>query len=261
MRLAFSVAVNVEPDVLIVDEALAVGDTAFQLKCVERLEHLTQERRHAAVRLARHGAGQVVLPPRALPRARPPQGAGSARRHHRALRARHPAGGRRAGREPGHAEALRRRRRRHRFRNGRGAHRRAPRSARPGTTRTTSAYGDDLIFDVDVEFADNVAQPCLSVIVHDRQARELGGAFFPIDKPAADRRPLPRDPALRTRMRAWARVRGRSRCGSKTGAPGSSRFRSTSRSARSSSISSSPTATPTSRSSTCSSVRARGSSS
>ena len=42
MRLAFSVAVNVEPDVLIVDEALAVGDTAFQLKCVERLERLTQ---------------------------------------------------------------------------------------------------------------------------------------------------------------------------------------------------------------------------
>src|SRR4030095_16890772 len=42
MRLAFSVAVNVEPDVLIVDEALAVGDTAFQLKCVERLEQLTQ---------------------------------------------------------------------------------------------------------------------------------------------------------------------------------------------------------------------------
>ena len=42
MRLAFSVAVNVEPDVLIVDEALAVGDTAFQLKCVERLENLTR---------------------------------------------------------------------------------------------------------------------------------------------------------------------------------------------------------------------------
>jgi hypothetical protein len=41
------------------------------------------------------------------------------------------------------------------------------------------------VFDVAVEFADSVAQPCLSVIVHDRQARELGGAFFRIDKPAA----------------------------------------------------------------------------
>ena len=54
-----------------------------------------------------------------------------------------------------------------------------------GTTRATSKYGDDLVFDVDVEFADDVAQPSLSVIVHDRQARELGGAFFPIDKAAS----------------------------------------------------------------------------
>lgn len=40
VRLAFSVAINVEPDVLIVDEALAVGDAKFQLKCFKRLEDL-----------------------------------------------------------------------------------------------------------------------------------------------------------------------------------------------------------------------------
>lgn len=38
LRLAFSVAVHVDPEVLIVDEALAVGDAHFQHKCLERIE-------------------------------------------------------------------------------------------------------------------------------------------------------------------------------------------------------------------------------
>lgn len=42
VRLAFSVSVNVEPEILIVDEALSVGDAGFQFKCMERLERLTQ---------------------------------------------------------------------------------------------------------------------------------------------------------------------------------------------------------------------------
>src|SRR5215831_16566787 len=40
MRLAFSVAVNVDPDLLIVDEVLAVGDQSFQAKCSEKISEL-----------------------------------------------------------------------------------------------------------------------------------------------------------------------------------------------------------------------------
>ena len=42
LRLAFAVQIMLEPDVLIVDEALAVGDIFFQQKCFERLKTLTE---------------------------------------------------------------------------------------------------------------------------------------------------------------------------------------------------------------------------
>jgi lipopolysaccharide transport system ATP-binding protein len=40
MRLAFAVAVNVDPDILLVDEALAVGDLVFQHRCMNRMNQL-----------------------------------------------------------------------------------------------------------------------------------------------------------------------------------------------------------------------------
>lgn len=43
MRLAFSVAVFTNPDILLVDEILAVGDTAFQRKCMQKMEEFRQE--------------------------------------------------------------------------------------------------------------------------------------------------------------------------------------------------------------------------
>ena len=37
MRLAFSVAVHTDPEILLVDEVLAVGDVGFQYKCLDRI--------------------------------------------------------------------------------------------------------------------------------------------------------------------------------------------------------------------------------
>ena len=42
-RLAFAVAINVEPDILIIDEVLAVGDTRFQIKCMNKMKQMMGE--------------------------------------------------------------------------------------------------------------------------------------------------------------------------------------------------------------------------
>ncbi|MGZ7031161.1 MAG: ABC transporter ATP-binding protein [Thermoanaerobaculia bacterium] len=45
MRLAFSVAVNVNPDILVIDEALAVGDGHFQKKCVDKIRDFQEKKK------------------------------------------------------------------------------------------------------------------------------------------------------------------------------------------------------------------------
>jgi homopolymeric O-antigen transport system ATP-binding protein len=43
MRLAFSVAVNVDPEILVIDEALAVGDGHFQKKCIDKIRQFQED--------------------------------------------------------------------------------------------------------------------------------------------------------------------------------------------------------------------------
>jgi|GEM_PF-1703264 ABC-type polysaccharide/polyol phosphate transport system, ATPase component len=57
VRLAFAVQASIEPDILIVDEALAVGDVFFQQKCYRHLEVLRE--RGTAVILVSHGMGDI----------------------------------------------------------------------------------------------------------------------------------------------------------------------------------------------------------
>ena len=58
VRLAFAVAINVDPEILIVDEALSVGDELFQRKCFSRIESIKNN--GATILFVSHSGGQVV---------------------------------------------------------------------------------------------------------------------------------------------------------------------------------------------------------
>jgi len=58
LRLAFAVAVNVDPEILVVDEALAVGDEVFQRKCYSRIHEM--RRSGATILFVSHSAPTVV---------------------------------------------------------------------------------------------------------------------------------------------------------------------------------------------------------
>ena len=58
VRLAFAVQAMVGPDILVVDEALAVGDAKFQAKCFDRLNQLKQ--RGTSILLVTHSGEQIV---------------------------------------------------------------------------------------------------------------------------------------------------------------------------------------------------------
>ena len=57
MRLAFAVAANLDPDILLIDEVLAVGDLAFQRKCLGKIESITNAGR--TVLFVSHNLGSV----------------------------------------------------------------------------------------------------------------------------------------------------------------------------------------------------------
>lgn len=58
VRLAFATAINVDPDILVVDEALSVGDEAFQRKCFARIEDIKDN--GGTILFVSHGAPTIV---------------------------------------------------------------------------------------------------------------------------------------------------------------------------------------------------------
>lgn len=58
VRLAFAVAMSVEPDILIVDEALAVGDDAFRRKCYAKIEEI--KNRGGSILFVSHSASMIT---------------------------------------------------------------------------------------------------------------------------------------------------------------------------------------------------------
>ena len=57
-RLAFAVAINVDPDILIVDEALSVGDIYFQAKCFKKMDEI--KKKGTTVLLVTHDMSSVI---------------------------------------------------------------------------------------------------------------------------------------------------------------------------------------------------------
>lgn len=58
VRLAFAVAINIDPEILIVDEALSVGDVFFQSKCYRRMEEIRQN--GTTILMVTHDMGSVI---------------------------------------------------------------------------------------------------------------------------------------------------------------------------------------------------------
>ena len=182
VRLAFAVMMQVDADVLLIDEVLAVGDAAFQQKCFDEFARIRDAGKHDPARHARHGrrrsasatarcCSSAARSSRSATRTASPTATSSST----SSRARR----RRAGRE----------RRPSRSATATGA----PRSSRRGSrTRTASAptrvpAGERCAFCCRVRFRETVDDPLFGVVLAERPRRHVLDGLQPAGGPAAGR--------------------------------------------------------------------------
>lgn len=66
MRLAFAVAAHLEPEILVVDEVLAVGDAEFQKKCLGKIDEVSRQEGRTVLLVSHNMAAVAELADRAL---------------------------------------------------------------------------------------------------------------------------------------------------------------------------------------------------
>jgi lipopolysaccharide transport system ATP-binding protein len=182
VRLAFAVSVCVDPEILIVDEALAVGDMAFQLKCMERLEQLT--RSGTTLLFVSHDIATVkIFCQRAIYLANGQvRGIGSASdmvehylldmrdsqrqalSEYSRVQLKPALGGEAAfafGTAQGHVlQAF---------------------FSETQSTQYAFSTGDTVRVDIEVEYDNTVTQPAVSLVIHDHRMVDLSGRYFRIE--------------------------------------------------------------------------------
>jgi lipopolysaccharide transport system ATP-binding protein len=180
VRLAFAVSVHINPDVLIVDEALAVGDAAFQFKCLQRLEELTASGTTLLfvshdLNLLKMFCNHVVYLKEGLIRA-----AGSAEDvtniYIMDLREAQ-SGPRNATRKIGQKAALT-----NGFSYGTHQGKITDCAFAQGGHLAHFVKEDEISFWAEMEFDDSLSYPSLSVIVENAKKIQIGGQYFPIKK-------------------------------------------------------------------------------
>lgn len=181
VRLAFAVSACIDPDILIVDEALAVGDMAFQFKCLNRLKELTDG--GATILFVSHDMGMVknfcnhvIYLQKGTEKAsgtpeemaelyvldmRNEQRLSEGLKKGVYLK---PAlGGDKSmafGTDEGYILSAA--------------------FANTGSTFSSYMQGEEIIIHVEAKVLSGILAPSLSLIIHDRRMMDIGGGFFPI---------------------------------------------------------------------------------